>query len=125
MNENLGALLGIANRASSVKLRNILTPLLWFSALCLPMGIAGLVLAPPSFAWVFVMMMVVPMIFVPGFYTFFALNDPKRLQSEEYLLQEEQLKLMSKTGEVTDPIELAPVDLDSPKLALSQGDKDE
>lgn len=124
MTDNLNSLLGIANRASSVKLRNVLTPILWLCALCLPIGLFGLSFAPTSLAWVFIVLLLAPVSAAIASFVWFALKDPRLLQSEEYLLREEQLRLMSKKGEVTDPAELKAVDLDSPLLFKDGGENE-
>jgi hypothetical protein len=125
MTNGLSSVLGIANRATSVRVRNILSPLLWLCAISSPLGLVGLLSTDPKFSTIFSILILAPLILSLVAYVYFALRDPQRLQSEEYLLREAQIRLMSKAGEVKDPLELEPMNLDSPTLLGQLGAKDE
>lgn len=118
MSETLKNILSIQNKAGTVRVQNILSPLLWLCAICIPTGTVGLVFADSNLeTLLFSILLLLTLFSAVGAYIFFAITDPRRLHSEEYLIKSEQIQLMSKKeGVISNPEDLNLVDLDAPSL---------
>jgi undecaprenyl pyrophosphate phosphatase UppP len=116
MNDNLKQIASIQNKAGTIRVQNILSPLLWLCAICIPTGMLGLIFADNIIkTTLFSFLLLLPLFSAVGGYIYFALTDPRRLHSEEYLIKSEQIQLMSKKeGVITNPEDLNTVDLDAP-----------
>ena len=93
-------ILDAVTRAGIVRIRTIANNALWLCALVVPVSfVAGLValgIGERTFAWVFVGVAILTILFAAGFISYFARFDPDRLQSEEYQLEQKRLTLQSK-----------------------------
>ena len=123
MLEKTPSLLGISNKAGEIKIQNILSPLLWLCAVCVPAGCIGLLLTPTGpISLLFGALIGLPVLTSLVAFWYFAIKDPNRLQSESYRIQSEQLQIMSKQGGViTDPADLKLVNIDVPASIKSEG----
>jgi hypothetical protein len=93
------------SKASAVKVRNVMNPLLWLNAVVEPLFLLG--------AWLFKDHVWLALPFIMGFlglpaftlweFRHFARRDPQRLQSEQYLLAHQRLMIHSKS--VQEPID--------------------
>ncbi|BCH07378.1 hypothetical protein MesoLj131c_16360 [Mesorhizobium sp. 131-3-5] len=86
------------SKAQAVRVRNVMNPLLWLNAMVLP------VFVPAAYAFREQPLLALPLIFVavavPVYtlweFRYFARKDPKRLHSEEYLIEQQRLTILSK-----------------------------
>ena len=88
----------IASRADAVRVRNVINPLLWLSAVTLPCGIGGAWLFREQAAFAAPILatgLLAPLSGIVAYFYFMA-RDPDRLQSEEYLIEQQRLMLSHK-----------------------------
>lgn len=98
------SVVGVIHRASRVRVRNILNPALWLCAVSTPTCLVFAWLAgfQSAVGWVLVCVGVLPVISTVLAFFLFAWKAPDRLQSEEFVLENRRLLLMSK--EVRQPL---------------------
>lgn len=89
----------LAQFAAIFKTKSVFTPMIWFCALIIPccLGFA-LWFEDPILKYTLVFMVVGVVVFSCGCYAFFMLKDPKKLQSEEFQIQNQTLDLLEKKG---------------------------
>ena len=109
--EELHAALDLARRAGVLRVRTVLNPLLWLSATVMPACfVAGGFIGYQSLLGTAITLVgLVPAGVALIFYVVFALRDPDRLQSEEFVMRSMELRFMSKRHgafDATDPDEL-------------------
>ncbi len=100
---------GVLDRAAQVRVQNALNPLLWLSAVAPPVcfffawlaGFEGAVAGLPIATGI------LPILATVAAYGYFAVRAPDRLQSETYLLRQQELLILSKGGAAHDPATLA------------------
>ena len=114
------------SRATAVRVRNVLNPLLWLSAVTLPSSLVGAYVLR-DYPWfsgpLLGVDLLCPLSSVVGF-AYFALRDPQRLHSEEFLIQQQRLMLEARGAS---PVSADSVAMDAkPELAAphSAGDPD-
>jgi hypothetical protein len=99
------------SKASAVKVRNVMNPLLWLNAVVDPLLLFG--------AWLFrdhewlAALLISGFLGIPAYtlweFRYFARRDPQRLQSEEYLLAQQRLLIRSKSVHDTVDAAVIPV----------------
>lgn len=96
--EGVDAALGLLSKAGLVRNRNVLNPLLWLSfivmSLCFAAGYA--IGYHPWLGTVITLAALVPPLVTIIFYAVFAIRDPDRLQSEEFVARSMELRYQSK-----------------------------
>lgn len=101
----------VTSRAAVVKVRNILNPLLWLSAIVTP--VFFLTAYAAGFDTVTGACLTIigslPPILALFAYLYFALKEPDRLQSEEYRLEHRKLDIIDKAGNIKN-IDLLPLE---------------
>ena len=107
------------SRATAVRVRNVLNPLLWLSAVALPSSLIGAYMLR-DYPWfsgpLLGVGLLCPVSALAGF-AYFAVRDPQRLHSEEFLIQQQRLMLEARGAQ---PIPADSVALDAnPELAPS------
>lgn len=88
------------SKAQAVRVRNVMNPLLWQNAVAMPALIVAAYLfrEQPLLSTPMGLGAVALPLWTMWEYRFFARNDPKRLQSEEYLIESERLMIQSKSS---------------------------
>jgi len=127
MTERPSLLAEAVSRASSVKVRNVMNPLLWLNAVVVPPCILAtlllndsLLLAMPFVACAFI----VPVWTLCSF-SYFSVKDPQRLQSEEFIIEQQRLLLRSKGSSEIIDASAVPVGSNPELPQLSHGQDDE
>lgn len=86
------------SKAQAVKVRNVMNPLLWLNAVAMPLLLSAAYMFRDQ--TVLSLPMIVVAAALPVWtmweYRYFARKDPKRLQSEDYLLEHQKLVIQSK-----------------------------
>jgi len=95
---------GLANifdRAVSVRVNNVMNPMLWLTAVGMPVSFVAAYFAGfDSTAGILLAALgALPLLIGCATYVWFALRHPDRLQSEEYLLRQRELLILSKHGD--------------------------
>lgn len=89
---------------STIRVQNVINPLLRLSSFAFPSGLAGAVFlheSPVLAAAAFAVGAMAPVATLVA-YAYFALHAPERLHSEEFLLAQQRLTLEMKEGELPD-----------------------
>jgi len=88
----------VISRAGVVRVRNALNALLWLCAICVPSSLLGLYLFrdDPELKYVFMGLLVGPVITTVMSHFWFLFRDPNRLQSEEFVLRQQELSIERK-----------------------------
>ena len=90
-----------ASRAETVRVRNVLNPVLWGCAVVTPVcgGLAYLLQGDPVLRYGFSATAIVPVLLLAVGYIYFMLRDPNRLHSEEYLARQQELLLLARKSQ--------------------------
>lgn len=98
----------VFDRAATIRVRNVLNPLLWLSAVATPTSfIAAWAAGFDTFAGVLLCFFGgLPVIATLVAYAGFALRDPDRLQSEEYRLRQRAIQLLYRKGGSTEIVDV-------------------
>src|SRR5260221_2875679 len=90
----------IFDRAATVHVRSVLSPILWLTAVVMPASfIAGWAAGFQTLLGVLLVILgAIPALAAVVAYMMFALRDPDRLQSEEYRLRQRAVQLLYKKG---------------------------
>lgn len=96
--DQLHAALDLSRRAGVLRVRNVLNPLLWLTAAVMPSCFlaGGFIGYDTALGVVITLAGLAPALFSLIFYVVFAVRDPDRLQSEEFVVRSMELKFMSK-----------------------------
>ncbi|MFN3878053.1 MAG: hypothetical protein ACK4MH_06725 [Brevundimonas sp.] len=92
----------LVSKATAVAVRNVMNPLLWLNATVVPAGFTVVVLLQETLILAIPIMMTtlaVP-IFTLKHYGYFAKHAPQRLQSEEFIIQQQRLMIQQKGSEI-------------------------
>jgi hypothetical protein len=92
----------VLSRAAVVRVRNVLNPLLWLTAVVTPTSLLfGWAAGFESFAGLVLLALgCLPVIATLVAFAVFAVVDADRLQSEEFQLHQQTIKLIEKSGKV-------------------------
>jgi hypothetical protein len=95
------------SRAGVVRVRNALNPLLWAAGVLTPMSwIAAYAFRDDAILkYVLVALCALPVLATLGSYLYFMFRNPDRLQSEEFVLRQQELLIVSRSGDGPRPIE--------------------
>jgi hypothetical protein len=95
------------SRAGVVRVRNALNPLLWAAGVLTPMSwIAAYAFRDDAILkYVLVAFGALPGLATPVSYLYFMFRDPDRLQFEEFVLRQQELSIVSRSGDGPRPIE--------------------
>jgi len=121
---------GVSRAARKLRVRSALNPMLWLSAIALPIciGAAYAFRADVPVMWVLLIAGLFPIGTTCVGFVYFAITQPERLQSEDYQLRHETLQMIQqKVGSLElDPTSLAAIANPSlPSLpALPAGSKE-
>src|SRR6476469_4690967 len=92
-------ILDAVSRAGVVVVRSIANNPLWLCAVVTPVSfvaaLAALSLGERAFGWAFLIIGAFTALFAASFITYFAFNNPDRLQSESFQLEQRRLTLQS------------------------------
>lgn len=120
-------ILDAVSRAGVVRIRTIANNPLWLCAIVMPTSFLAALIAlglqERAFAWVFVGIATVALVYAVGFLSYFARKDPDRLQSEEYQLEQRRLTLESKEHPEPRTIEAEVVTEDAEPPPIARGDR--
>ena len=109
------------SKAQSVKVRNVMNPLLWLDAVAMPLLLTASYLFKD--VWVLSVPMGLVAVALPIWtmleYRYFARTDPKRLHSEEYLLAQQRLMIESKSSTQAIDASLLPVG-ENPEVSFDE-----
>jgi len=96
------SLLHALDKAGTVRVRTALNPILWLTAVVTPTSFFAAWLAgfDTTIGACLVGLGASPVLVAVASFVWFALQDPDRLQSEEYLLRQREIHILSKSGEV-------------------------
>jgi len=86
--------------------KNVMSPLLVGSGVLVSLLLVAAVLIEGPSREILVWLVVVVVVFVLFAYTYFALSDPDRLQSEEYAVARQHLELLRESGKQPTTIDL-------------------
>lgn len=88
------------DRGGTIRVRNVLNPLLWLCAVSAPacLFFAWLIGSGTIIGVVLTTVAVLPILVAMAMYVWFALHDPDRLQSEEFVLRQQEIELRQKGG---------------------------
>jgi hypothetical protein len=105
--EELRSSLDLARRAGVLRVRTVLNPLLWLTAAVMPACFAagGAIGYETVLGVAITLAGLVPAAVTLIFYVRFALRDPDRLQSEEYVIRSMELRLIERRGAPPIPID--------------------
>ncbi len=97
-----------ASRAETIRVRNVLNPVLWGCAVATPVcgGLAYLLEGDPILRYGFSATAVVPVLLLAVGYVYFMLRDPDRLQSEEFVSRQQELMLLARKAKPPVPAHL-------------------
>ena len=113
----------VVSRASSVKVRNVLNPLLWLCAIVVPAGLAAAIVLR-GYPWLAGPIIAVTL-FLPvsavGAFVYFMLTNPQRLQSEEFVLAQHRLIIEEKGSRTHTDLAELPAQSNPELSAPSQG----
>jgi hypothetical protein len=86
--------------ASDLRVRSVLNPVLWLCAIVtLPCAVMAYLFRDlPVLSDLLMVLAALPVFVAVAGYVYFAIRDPKRLQSEEYQLREQTLDLIKSKG---------------------------
>ncbi len=86
------------SRAETIRVRNVLNPVLWGCAVSTPVcgGLAYLLGSDPILRYAFSALGAVPVLLLAVGYIYFMLRDPNRLQSEEFVTRQQELLLLAR-----------------------------
>lgn len=89
------------SRAETIRVRNVLNPVLWSCAVATPVcgGLAYLLGSDPILRYGFSMLGAVPVLLLATGYLYFMLRDPNRLQSEEFVTRQQELLLLARKSQ--------------------------
>jgi hypothetical protein len=98
-------LASVFTRAASVRVNNVMNPVLWLVAVGMPVSFAAAYFAgfESAIGMVLVGIGALPLIVGCLLYAWFAIRAPDRLQSEEYLLRQQEILILSKSGTAQAP----------------------
>jgi hypothetical protein len=90
-----------ASRAETIRVRNVLNPILWGCAVVTPVcgGLAYLLEGDPVLRYGFSAAAIVPVLLLAVSYLYFMLRDPDRLQSEEFVSRQQDLLLLARKAQ--------------------------
>lgn len=111
------------SKAQAVKVRNVMNPLLWLNAAVVPpLLIAAVAMRENQFVSIvlFLVAIIIPL-FTLKEYSFFARTDPGRLQSEDFILEQQRLMIQSKSSSVAIDPSILPMSSNPEMLQLSDG----
>ena len=119
----------IISRASSVRVRNVINPLLWLTAVTLGAGLPAVIVLRDDMTLALPILAVTllsPLATIAA-YVYFMARDPQRLHSEEYLIAQQRLLLMQKGSSVAEDIDAVSLDTNPelPSLPEAHGNDDQ
>jgi len=90
----------VTSRAGVVRVRNAFNPILWGCAVATPVCFlfAGVLGTDPILRYGFAALGGLPVLTLVGAYIYFMLRDPDRLQSEEFVLRQQELTVTERKG---------------------------
>lgn len=90
----------VTSRAGIVRVRNAFNPILWGCAVATPVCfLSGLLFqADPIIRYGLVALGALPVLTLIAAYLYFMLRDPDRLQSEEFVLRQQELTVTERKG---------------------------
>lgn len=96
------SLLHALDKAGTVRVGTALNPILWLTAFVTPTSFFAAWLAgfETAIGVCLTGLGALPALVAVASFVWFALRDPDRLQSEEYLLRQREIHILSKSGEV-------------------------
>lgn len=105
--DQLHAALDLSRRAGVLRVRNVLNPLLWLTAAVMPSCFlaGGFIGYDTNLGAVITLAGLVPALFSLIFYVVFAVRDPDRLQSEEFVVRSMELRLYERRQEIVAPVD--------------------
>lgn len=86
------------NAAEKIRQDSALNPALWLCGIVMPIGLAGAYLFGGILQAVFAIVAVLPVIVACGGFVYLLLNDPDRLQSEDYQIKHETISTIITKG---------------------------
>lgn len=108
----------LVSKAEAVAVRNVLNPLLWLNVTVVPIGLAVVVMLQEK-PWLAVPIMLTALgvpIWTLKHYGHFARTAPQRLQSEEFVLQQQRMMIQQKGSAIE--IDITTLELGSnPEIA--------
>lgn len=86
------------SRAETIRVRNVLNPVLWGCAVATPVcgGLAYLFASDPILRYGFSALAGMPVLLLALGYIYFMLRDPDRLQSEEFVTRQQELLALAR-----------------------------
>lgn len=112
------------SRLGMARIKTALNPLLWLCGLFTPIaGVLVYLLRDYAvFPYVFMVALCLPMLAILVAFFIFAFRDPDRLQSEEYQIRHQALRILHYHGQSSD---VADVALDAPRLKIEESSQEE
>jgi hypothetical protein len=123
--EPLRASLDLARRAGTLRVRNVLNPLLWLTAVTMPTGVGAAIWIGVDH-WTAVLLILVgvaPVLAALIAYAIFAVRSPDRLQSEEYVLRSMELRMIERRGGEATSLDAVPLRPDPAIGRAEEGDR--
>jgi hypothetical protein len=97
----------LAQVTKRLKTSSAVVPALIFSLIALPTAAAGLTFAPESVRWLFIALVLIPLLLTAGQILFFTITDRDRLQNEEHVERKMLLATMRpEIGDANSTIEM-------------------